>query len=614
MNEKPKTDKLTNNDGIIKKKNLNSNNINKENINKESKRKQKRLFQMQKRHTLFNEEGLPENESKSKIKLNEELKGLNNINCARNSQQISPKRKSNYDISKSSCNLDNNFLKDNLNIEQIQQKKSFENKKLKNNLEKTDKIIQENEKEQESEQQNEISPKKKNTNSNTNDEDKASTEFPNELDKRKSKSIFQNDSIEGDVFTKIINGDLDENPNIFSGNNDNDEINDNNMEKEEIFFQDNIMNNFNFENLINEENNNNNNDNGSKKDENIENDNSVIINDNDQDNFENQNNEEDNKAINNEDSNVELNISNLEIDINDINEESNAQNEDDLTFQEQNSNEFAKKYLSSKNKSFIKFNNNLTARVAANNSKNSMSYMLALCPELIGGIDKKDLIKENYAATDVISEDIEAENFTPRQSEKMEEVNINSTIEEKNKNTNSININNDLENKIFRNKEIRSHFISNKETERKLPKAHYKNRSKIDKLNINNISNNNSNIYKNNYNTNYEKIKGNTILNDEHKIKYRHQKAKSLVNNNNNQIDSFNLNSNINIKNSQHSPRQISDIINKKNTINKLNYKNIDKKKKKLNLYKEKEKDKDKETDHFQYKQNYLSNENKKKK
>ena len=143
MNEKPKTDKLTNNDGIIKKKNLNSNNINKENINKESKRKQKRLFQMQKRHTLFNEEGLPENESKSKIKLNEELKGLNNINCARNSQQISPKRKSNYDISKSSCNLDTNFLKDNLNIEQIQQKKSFENKKLKNNLEKTDKIIQE---------------------------------------------------------------------------------------------------------------------------------------------------------------------------------------------------------------------------------------------------------------------------------------------------------------------------------------------------------------------------------------------------------------------------------------------------------------------------------------
>ena len=498
MNEKPKTDKLTNNDGIIKKKNLNSNNINKENINKESKRKQKRLFQMQKRHTLFNEEGLPENESKSKIKLNEELKGLNNINCARNSQQISPKRKSNYDISKSSCNLDNNFLKDNLNIEQIQQKKSFENKKLKNNLEKTDKIIQENEKEQESEQQNEISPKKKNTNSNTNDEDKASTEFPNELDKRKSKSIFQNDSIEGDVFTKIINGDLDENPNIFSGNNDNDEINDNNMEKEEIFFQDNFMNNFNFENLINEENNNNNNDNGSKKDENIENDNSVIINDNDQDNFENQNNEEDNKAINNEDSNVELNISNLEIDINDINEESNAQNEDDLTFQEQNSNEFAKKYLSSKNKSFIKFNNNLTARVAANNSKNSMSYMLALCPELIGGIDKKDLIKENYAATDVISEDIEAENFTPRQSEKMEEVNINSTIEEKNKNTNSININNDSENKIFRNKEIRSHFISNKEIERKSPKAHYKNRSKIDKLNINNISNNNSNIYKNN--------------------------------------------------------------------------------------------------------------------
>ena len=56
------------------------------------------------------------------------------------------------------------------------------------------------------------------------------------------------------------------------------------------------------------------------------------------------------------------------------------------------------------------------------------------------------------------------------------------------------------------------------------------------------------------------------------------------------------------MKNSQHSPRQISDIINKKNTINKLNYKNIDKKKKKLNLYKEKEKDKDKDKEKNQYK------------
>ena len=74
-----------------------------------------------------------------------------------------------------------------------------------------------------------------------------------------------------------------------------------------------------------------------------------------------------------------------------------------------NLNEFAKKYLSSKSKSFIKFNNNLTARVAANNSKNSPSYMLALCPELLDGFDKKNIIKDNYAVTDAISEEMESD-------------------------------------------------------------------------------------------------------------------------------------------------------------------------------------------------------------
>ena len=77
------------------------------------------------------------------------------------------------------------------------------------------------------------------------------------------------------------------------------------------------------------------------------------------------------------------------------------------------------------------------------------------------------------------------------------------------------------------------------------------------------------------------------------------QRSKSLVNNN--PIESLNLN--VNTKNKQHSPKQISDIFNKKSTINKINYKNIDKKRKKLNL------NKDKETEHLYNKNNYLSNE-----
>ena len=118
-----------------------------------------------------------------------------------------------------------------------------------------------------------------------------------------------------------------------------------------------------------------------KSDENEKN-NSVIINEDNNKN-ENNNNIYDNNN-NNEEENVELNISNLEIDINQINNDSNyIQNEDELAMSGENSNEFAKKYLTSKSKSFIKFNNNLTARVAAHNLKNSPSYMLALCPELL---------------------------------------------------------------------------------------------------------------------------------------------------------------------------------------------------------------------------------------
>ena len=631
MNENPKSTKVVNKENNIKKKSINSNEVNKKIIDKDSKRKQKRLFQMQKRLALFNEEDLPELDSENNLKINEDSIEINNICFNKDFSQIPPKRKRNNDKTNLSFNYYNSH-KNNLNMEKIHHKRVIENQKLKKNLEKKYPDKTEPETEIPNIKEEEISLKKKNTNSNTNDEDKTSTEalFPNELELniKKSKSIFQNDSMEGEVISKNINGDIDENPNIFSSNNDNinNEIDEEIMEKEEVDFQQENLMNFNFGNLIN-----NDKDNSYKEDniDNLENDNSLIINETEQEN--NINNEEENKEINNEDdSNVELNISNLEIDINEINEETNNINEDELTLSKPSSNEFAKKYLSSKSKSFIKFNNNLTARAAANNLKNSMSYMLALCPELIGGIDKKNLIKENYAATDVISEDIEAENFTPRQSEKIDEI----SKEEKNKNNHSINTNEYLSNKTFRNKERKSPVNTNNKKEKKSPpKTHYKNRSKLDRNTFNdinnfdsdiknfskgnkkifnaksnsiNVNNNYNNIIYNNYNTNYEKCKNNTIKKaDNINTKYRHQKAKSLVNYN--QLDSFNLNLNSNIKNKQHSPKGISGIFNKKNTLNKIIYNNNIDKKKKNSL------DKNKDKDHSNKKQNYLSNENNKK-
>ena len=146
--------------------------------------------------------------------------------------------------------------------------------------------------------------------------------------------------------------------------------------------------------------------------------------------------------VNNDDDNVELNISNLEIDINQMNNEDNCdQNEDEKAMSGVNSNEFAKKYLSSKSNSFIKFNNNLKGRVAAQRSKNPPSYILALCPELLENPDKKNAIKNNYAVTDAITEEMESDTFTPRQTEKFNDYSAaQNTIQNKSINMNDYHI------------------------------------------------------------------------------------------------------------------------------------------------------------------------------
>jgi hypothetical protein len=112
-------------------------------------------------------------------------------------------------------------------------------------------------------------------------------------------------------------------------------------------------------------------------------------------------NDDENKDEDEED--VKLNISNLDIDVEQMNdemgEEINSKNELPLQLDNINNN--------CNCKSFIQFNNNLSIKLAAEKSKNTPSYLLALCPKLYMGYNKKNKIIENYAVNDAISEEME---------------------------------------------------------------------------------------------------------------------------------------------------------------------------------------------------------------
>jgi hypothetical protein len=599
MNEKKENNNIINIEEIKKQKIIYSNLINKKLFNKNSIRKQKRLFQMQKRLALLNEEELSEIESDKNNKQSEKINNLKffeKYNQKKDEEKISKQEKMsqsfNY-ICNNKGNLNqeingknNNLEKENrfINLENIIEK----NNDLKNeeNNEVNKDIDNLNNKDENKEE--ELSIKKKNTNPNTNDEDKSCSEviLYNEFEQNRKKGLNQNESIEAIAFTKIINEDLDENINIFSTNKENNSINKEKEENEKFNSKDfisvhlsknnnNIMNNFNFTNIVNDNNDNNN-------DENEKN-NSVIINEDNQNNNQTLENNDNNE----EDENVELNISNLEIDINQINNDSNyAQNEDELVMSGSNSNEFAKKYLSSKSKSFIKFSNNLTARVAAHSLKNSPSYILALCPELLDGNDKKNLIKDNYEVTDAISEEMESETFTPRQSEKID-YSINRITIENNKsiytNTNEYPANNTLRNKDISNNWNFGFLYKEKEEKKEQMTPKIFNKNKINKnrikeikdidIELKNFSNSknkkintksylkpicpsNNNLFNSNNNNQEIAIKSGILKNSEKKnltsndninIKIIHKKAKSLVNNS--QINSLNLNN--------HSPKQV---------------------------------------------------------
>jgi len=114
----------------------------------------------------------------------------------------------------------------------------------------------------------------------------------------------------------------------------------------------------------------------------------------------------------NEISNIELNVSDLDCNI-EIDENDNKLKE----LNNVSSSEYAKNFCTSTSKSFVHLNNNLVARAAAQNEKNTTSYLLALCPEILKkNNNNKEVIFENYAVDDAINEENEVE--TPNKGNK----------------------------------------------------------------------------------------------------------------------------------------------------------------------------------------------------
>ena len=326
---------------------------------------------------------------------------------------------------------------------------------------------------------------------------------------------------------------------------------------------------------------------------------------------DNENNEESEKE---DDENVKLNISDLDIDLNQMNQD----------LEERNLQQNYKK------SSFIQFNNNLSLQLATEKSNNTPSYMLALCPKLFLTKNKKDLIKENYAVNEPISEEVDSDSKTPKNSIykiSFEENNTKYSTKDKNSDRNkkyqefdSEDVSNDEENKknittIENNEEIRISKNKYPKKNKKIIKDNIrenknvntsKKRDKIrkkinlneinielgntDNLNINKDANNNKKK-KNNYfisiknasfhysnntinNTIYNDTENNITKNKYNKINKlknleineRHQKAKSL-------LPDINISSLFLYETIQNNSSTINNSYNKNKKIMKINYK-----------------------------------------
>ena len=111
--------------------------------------------------------------------------------------------------------------------------------------------------------------------------------------------------------------------------------------------------------------------------------------------------------LNENNENAELNISNLDNSV-EIHEDAEDINKSNVS----NIKQIISKYHA-KSKSFIQLNNNLIARVAVDNNKNTQSYMMALYPELFYNNNNNNRINvNNYEVEDIIKEENENENNT----------------------------------------------------------------------------------------------------------------------------------------------------------------------------------------------------------
>ena len=183
MNEKKENNNLINIEESKNQKIISQNGNNKKIFNKNSIRKQKRLFQMQKRLALLNEDEFSEIETNR----GDDHDIINNLKSFQkfmeNNQNILKDNKNSVSLNYSSSHNDdleeikmsNTLLekenalitKENIIEEKTELKSEKENKELKNNLDN----ININNKEEE------LSIKKKNTNPTSNDEDKSSSEI-----------------------------------------------------------------------------------------------------------------------------------------------------------------------------------------------------------------------------------------------------------------------------------------------------------------------------------------------------------------------------------------------------------------------------------------------------
>ncbi len=215
---------------------------------------------------------------------------------------------------------------------------------------------------------------------------------------------------------------------------------------------------------------------------------------------------DENEKSENDNSDVEVNVSDLDCNI-EIDNNNNNEIENLKAFTDISSKEYAKNFCHSSSKSFVHLNNNLVARAAAQNEKNTPSYLLALCPEILRkNVNNKDIISENYAVDDAINEENEIE--TPNKSK-----NINYSSE-------NIKSNNDnFDNNFIIHKEIKSETQGNIN-------------NNINSNNHSNInSNNHSNINSNNHSNNQSNHNSNSNL--QISKKGFHKKSKSGISYNN---------------------------------------------------------------------------------